>query len=199
MDDLKLYSKNDQEQVGQLKLVKQFNDDIGMTFGLEKCAKASFKRGKLVSTGNIEISDDTAIQELNQEEVYKYLGVDKSDGIQHSKMKEKIRKEYYRRVKLIFTTELNGRNKMEAINSLAVPVVQYSFGIIDWKISEIKKVDPKTDVERLYLHRKERGRGLIELETAFKAATIGLDHYLKYKENIQSRCLILNDLKQNTQ
>ena len=47
MDDVKLYSKNDQEQVGQLKIVKQFSDDIGMTFGLEKCAKASFKRGKL--------------------------------------------------------------------------------------------------------------------------------------------------------
>ena len=143
MDDLKLYSKNDQEQVGQLKIVKQFSDDIGMTFGLEKCAKASFKRCQLVSTGNIEISDDTAIQDLNQEEVYKYLGVDESDGIQHSKMKEKIRKEY-RRVRLILRTELNGRNKMEAINSLAVPVVQYSFGIIDGKISEIKKIDTKT-------------------------------------------------------
>ena len=196
MDDLKLYSKNDQEQVGQLKIVKQISDDIGMTFGLEKCAKASFKRGKLVSTGNIEISDDTAIQELNQEEVYKYLGVDESDGIQHSKMKEKIKKECYRKVRLILRTELNGRNKMEAINSLAVPVVQYSFGIIDWKISEVKKIDtktrkllnmhkmlhPKADVERLYLPRKDGGRGLIELETAFKAATIGLDHYLKYKD-----------------
>ena len=139
-----------------------------------------------MSTGNIEISGDTAIQELNQEEVYKYLGVDESDGIQHSKMKGKIRKEYYRRVRLILRTELNGRNKMEAINSLAVPVVQYSFGIIDWKISEIKKIDtktrkllnmhkmlhPKADVERLYLPRKDGGRGLIELETAFKAATI---------------------------
>ena len=144
LDDLKLYSKNDQEQVGQLKIVKQFSDDIGMTFGLEKCAKASFKRGKLVSTGNIEISDDTAIQKLNQEDVYIYLGVDESDGIQHSKMKEKIRKEYYRRVRLILRTELNGRNKREAINSLAVPVVQHSFGIIDWKISEIKKIDTKT-------------------------------------------------------
>ena len=193
MDDLNLYSKNDQQQVGQLKIVKQFSDDIGMTFVLEKCTKASFKRGKLVSTGNIEISDDTAIQELNQEEVYKYLCVDESDGIQHSKMKEKIRKEYYRRIRLILRTELNRRNKMEAINSLAVPVVQYSFGVIDWKISEIKKIDtktrkllnmhkmlhPKVDVERLYIPRKDGGRGLIELETAFKAATIGLDHYLK--------------------
>ena len=46
MDDLKLYSKNDQEQVGELKIVKQFSDDIGMEFGLEKCAKASFKEGE---------------------------------------------------------------------------------------------------------------------------------------------------------
>ncbi|CAH3183407.1 unnamed protein product [Porites lobata] len=163
MDDLKLYSKNEQEQVGELKIVKQFSDDIGMEFGLEKCAKASFMKGKLASTGNIVIDVDTEIQELDQEGVYKYLGVDESDGIQHSKMKEKIRKEYNRRVRLILRTELNGRNKIEAINSLAVPVVQYSFGIIDWKISELKKIDtktrkllnihkmlhPKADVERL--------------------------------------------------
>ncbi|XP_073231990.1 uncharacterized protein [Porites lutea] len=173
MDDLKLYSKNEQEQVGELKIVKQFSDDIGMEFGLEKCAKASFMKGKLASTGNIVIDDDTEIQELNQEGVYKYLGVDESDGIQHSKMKEKIRKEYNRRVRLILRTELNGRNKIEAINSLAVPVVQYSFGIIDWKISELKKIDtktrkllnmhkmlhPKADVERLYIPRKDGGRG----------------------------------------
>ena len=51
MDDLKLYSKNEQEQVGELKVVKQFSDDIGMECGLEKCAKASFKKGKLTSIG----------------------------------------------------------------------------------------------------------------------------------------------------
>ena len=39
MDNLKLYSKNEQEQFGELKTVKQFSDDIGMEFGLEKCAK----------------------------------------------------------------------------------------------------------------------------------------------------------------
>ena len=106
--------------------------------------KASSKEGKLSSAGNIVTDDDTEIQELDQEGVYKYLGVDESDGIQHSKMKEKIRKEYNRRVRLILRTELNGRNKIEAINSLAVPVVQYSFGIIDWKISELKTIDTKT-------------------------------------------------------
>ena len=87
-----MYSKNEQEQVGELKIVKQFHDDIRIEFGLEKCAIASFKKGKLTSTGNIVIDKDTEIQELNQEGLYKYLSEDESDGIHHSKMKEKIRK-----------------------------------------------------------------------------------------------------------
>ena len=94
-----------------------------MRFGLEKCAKANFERGKLASTGNIVINDDTEVRELYQEEVYKYLGVDENDGIQYSKMKEKIRKEYTKRLRLILRTELNGRNKVQAINSLAVSVI----------------------------------------------------------------------------
>ena len=63
-------------------------------------------------------------------------------------------------------------------------------GIIDWKMSELKKIDtktrkllnmhkmlhPKADVERLYISRKDGGRGLIEVETAFKTTTMGLHH-----------------------
>ena len=59
MDDLKLYAQNDGELEGLLKTVKAFSDDIGMEFGLDKCAKATFKRGKLVTSENIELNDDT--------------------------------------------------------------------------------------------------------------------------------------------
>ena len=38
------------------------------------------------------------------------------------------------------------------------------------------------DVERLYIPREDRGRGLIDVETAFKTITIGLNHYLRDKE-----------------
>ena len=80
---------------------------------LRNVPKPVSRKNKLVPTGNIVIDDDTEIQKLNQEEVFKYLGVDKSDGIQHSKTKKKIRKEYNRKVSLILRTELNGRNKIE--------------------------------------------------------------------------------------
>ena len=74
--------------------------------------------------------------------------------------------------------------------------MQHSFGIIDWKILGVKKIDtktrkllnmqnmlhPKVDVERLYIPRKDGERGLIDVKAAFKTVTIGLDHYLKHEE-----------------
>ena len=42
---------------------------------------------------------------------------------------------------------------------------------------------PKADMDRMYLPRNEGGRGLIQLETAYKTATIGLDTYLDTKND----------------
>ena len=74
--------------------------------------------------------------------------------------------------------ELNARNRINAISSLALPVVTNSFTVINWSLTEIKKVDtkirkllsmhrmhhPNSDINRLYLRRKEGSRGLGQLE-----------------------------------
>ena len=73
-----------------------------MEFGLDKCSKAKCKKGKLTTTENIQIDVDTTIQELEQEGAYKYLGGNEGDGIQQAKMKKKIKKESYRRVRMVF-------------------------------------------------------------------------------------------------
>ena len=62
MDDLKTYSKDDNQQAGLLTVVKKFSDDIRMEFGLEKCAKATFKRGKLTKTSDLQIDINTSIR-----------------------------------------------------------------------------------------------------------------------------------------
>ena len=67
--------------INLLKIVKGFSDDIRMDFGLDKCAKATFKRGKLAKTENIELDVGTTIQDLEQEGTYKYLGVNEGDRI----------------------------------------------------------------------------------------------------------------------
>jgi hypothetical protein len=47
MDDLKLIAKSEEEHQKQIQTVKTFSDDINVEFGLEKCAKITFKRDKL--------------------------------------------------------------------------------------------------------------------------------------------------------
>ena len=73
IDDLKLFAKNDGQLEGLLTTVKEFSNDIAMQFGLDKCAKATLRRGKRVKTSDIQVDTDTIIQELEQEGTYKYL------------------------------------------------------------------------------------------------------------------------------
>ena len=171
VDDLKLYGTSDNQPPGLINTVKNASDDTKMEFGLDKCAKASFKRGKTVAAEGIPLNDNQVIQDLDQAETYKYLGMEEGEGVQHHKIKVKIRKEYKRRIKLELKSELNARNKIAGINTLAVPVILYSYGVIDWKLDEIQDLDrmtrkqlcmnqmlaKKADVDRIYLPCQEGG------------------------------------------
>ena len=70
-----------------------------------------------------------------------------------------------------------------------IPVVTYSFNVINWNMNELKRLDakimkqltcnrmhhPKSDVERLYVARKKSGRGgMIQLELSYKTSTIAI-------------------------
>ena len=66
MDDLKLIAKSEEELQKQTQIVKTFSDDIHMEFGLEKCAKVTFKRGKLTHLQNLVIDTNREIQELDR-------------------------------------------------------------------------------------------------------------------------------------
>ena len=61
-------------------------------------------------------------------------------------------------------------------------MLRYSFATMNWRIEEIKKIDrktrkmltmykihhPKADIDRLYAKSKEGGRGLVQIEAAYK-------------------------------
>ena len=144
------------------------------------------------------------IQDLDQAETYKYLGMEEGEGVQHHKMKVKIRKEYMRRIKLVLKSELNARNKIAAINTLAVPVILYSYGVIDWKLDEIQDLDRmtrkqlcmnrmlarKADVDRIYLPYQEGGRSLMNLEKEYKSTMIGLQKYMTNKDDVQIQAVL---------
>jgi hypothetical protein len=66
MDDLKLLGKSEEELQKQIQTVATFSDDIHMEFGLEKCPKIAFKKGKLVHSQNLVMDINREIQELEQ-------------------------------------------------------------------------------------------------------------------------------------
>jgi len=115
-------------------------------------------------------------------------------------MKERLKQYYSRRLRMILISELNARNKITVNGALAVPVVRYSFGIINWRTEKIKKkIDrkprkmltmykmhhPKADIDGLYVKRKEGGRGLVKIEVEYKAGIMNIAEYLNtnYKED----------------
>ena len=73
------------------------------------------------------LNEHQLIQDLDQAETYKYLGMEEGEGVQHHQMKVKIKKEYKWWIKLVLNSELNARNRIAAINTLAVQVVLYSY------------------------------------------------------------------------
>jgi hypothetical protein len=83
------------------------------------------------------IDNNREIQELEQGKTYRYLGIEESESI-HQQMKDRLKQEYNRRVRMVLKSELNAKNKITAIGSLAVPILRYSFGIINWRREEIK-------------------------------------------------------------
>ena len=81
--------------------------------------------------------------------------------------------------------------------AVAVAVLRYSFGIVNWHQKELQKLDrktrklltihgqhqPKADVDRLYVPRKHGGRGLMLLEAAHAVEITKLVEYIDRKED----------------
>jgi hypothetical protein len=72
---------------------------------------------------------ENGIKELYPRKAYKCLGTEECYDIKHKNEKEKLKNEYLRRLRLLLGTELSAKYKIQAIGSLAVPVLRYSFGI----------------------------------------------------------------------
>ena len=192
MDDIKLYAKNESGLDALVQSVRVISNDIGMEFGVEKCAMLVIKRGKVVESNGIDLPNNETIKSIHEENGNKYLGVMEANQVLSGQMKERLRKEYKRRVKKILKSKLNGGNTITAINTWAVSMMRYAAPFVDWRKDELKEIDretrkmmnmyralhPRDSVARLYLPRKEGGRGLVAIEDCVEIAILGLENYV---------------------
>jgi hypothetical protein len=194
MDDLKVYVKNNMELESLMNTVRIFSSDIGMEFGLQKCAILVMKRGKIEEgTGDMIMPDGGEIKAMDEDSDYRYLGVLECETIRNEKVKTLVKEEYKRRLRSMLKSKLNGGNLVKAINTYAASIMRYTAGIVKWNKEELEVIDrmtrkqltlygalhPKSDVDRLYVDRKDGGRGLFSVEDLVRHEERQLNHYMK--------------------
>ena len=171
-------------------LIEMFSKDIKMEFGLDKCAVIHMERGKIVDSPCVK-----EIPLLSAEDNYKYLGILQANSILHKEVKEKTKKEYFKRVRSILKAEINAKSTANAITTYAMPILRYGFGILKWTQGEIRAIDtktrktltkfgyhhPKSNVHRLYLSRSCGGRGVISAMDCYIQECTALAAYMKEK------------------
>jgi hypothetical protein len=173
MDDIKLYASKKNHILSLLTITENFSNDIGMSFGIDKCKMQSICRGHYEHLEYIT-KEGEIIKNLNKGEFYKYLGINQSNHIQHSIIKENLEKQFYLRIKSILKSKLNGNNLIKAVNTYAVPLLTYfltnltNLQNINIQIrvlfTKFCKHHPKSAIERFNLPRENGGRGFSNLE-----------------------------------
>ena len=195
MDDLKLFAKM-KKNWKLIHTVRIYSQDIGMKFVIEKCAMLVMKSGKRHLTDGMELPGQDKIRMLGENETYKYLGILEADTIKQVKMKDKVKKEYLRRTRNLQETKVSCINLVKVINTWAVPLVIYSGPFLKWTRDELKQMDQRKmklmtmhkalhtrdDIDRLYVWRKERGRGLTSIEDSVDVSIQRLEDYIEKHE-----------------
>ena len=72
--------------------VRIYSQDIGMEFGIEKCAMLVMKSEQRQLTDGMQLPNKDKIKTLAENEAYKYLGILEAGTIKQVGMKEKIQK-----------------------------------------------------------------------------------------------------------
>ena len=192
VDDIKLFAKDEKELETLIHAVRIYSQDIGMEFGIEKCAILVMKSGKRHLTDGIELPNQDTIRTLAENETYKYLGIFEADTIKQVEMKNKIKNVYLRRTRKLLETKLSSRNLTKGINTWALPLVGCSGPFLKLTRDKLKQMDQRTknlmimhkallsrdDVDRLYVSRKEGGRGLASIEDSINSSIQRLEDYI---------------------
>ena len=112
-------------------------------------------------------------------------------------MKLNVSKEYIRRIRKILKSKLNGGNLVHGVNTQAVSLFRYSAEFASWRKSELQIIDRKTrklftiygalhlksELDKLYIPKKEGGRSFISIEDCVELAIRGLEVHQKKRKD----------------
>lgn len=201
IDDLKLLAENEDTLKVMLEETKHFFKTVGLEMNREKSA-----------TNCNGCEDDAVVLEGSQG--YKYLGIlEDSSSVIKKETFIKVKNEILQRVEKICMTKLNGVNMIRAINEHAISVINYHVGLLKLEPEEYKRLDfeirqmlikhhihlQPACKERLYLPRKEMGRGLACIEHRSENMLLNMYNSLNESRNSSLRRAAILKVEEDTQ
>lgn len=140
MDDLKLYAEGRTALARMLEATFDVSKAMGMEFGLRKCAVAHVKAGRARMGEGMRMADGGVVKHLDKEDTYRYLGVTQLFRVKLQQTRNTVAKEYLRRLRAVWSSDLSSAAKARATNVWAVAVLRYFLGLIHWSRGSTAKL-----------------------------------------------------------
>ena len=134
-DNIKLFAKTEKKLETLIQVVRIYNQDIGMEFGMDKCVMQIMRSGKRQMTGKNEISK---IRTLGQKETYTH---------QTREDERKIKKGFLWRTRKLLETKLHGINITKEIKTMSVSLVRFSAPFLDEERTSTKEPENKKSTD----------------------------------------------------
>ena len=87
----------------------------------------------MIRTEGIELPECNIV---DVQDSYKYLGNPQANGNHEETARKSARAKYLQRVRQVLMSQLSGKNKIQALNTYAIPVIRYLTGIISWPLRD---------------------------------------------------------------
>ena len=147
------------------------------------------KSEKLQMTGGIELPNQEKIRMLREKETYKYLGILEADTIKQVEMKEKNYKRVSQESEKTTRNQTTWQKSHQRDKYLGCPprkilgmILKEDEGITSTNAKLMtmnKDLLPRDDIDRLYVSRKEGGRGLTSIQDSIDASVQWLEDDIK--------------------
>ena len=142
IDDLKQYQESHEIIKNVNEIIVQASLDTGACYGVAKCAEIVFERGKMVRGEGLPVLEERMkTTDPDENEIYKFLGVEQEDGIKTKNVFERVKNKVKKRTKMLVETELNDANLIHAINEKVIPVAAYPMNVCQFNKGELMELD----------------------------------------------------------
>lgn len=187
IDDLKTYNKSREYQKEMMSHAKKIMKDAGLEWNVKKSKVLHIKRGIVdTSEGDLILNDGSVIKCLENEEVYKFLGIPENELQKVGNLVEDLKLMVKRRASIVWSSPLSDYNKVVATNVFVQSCVEYFMWTQSINITSLREMDEsirnvmnenkaKYQLQTnssLYLPRGKGGRGLKSLEYTYKITKI---------------------------